>query len=174
MARFVMFEEFDRQGFMGRYETDTATGKRTVKVNPNVSPDKGNQLKLQANGLYVPTPDTLKLSKTDTKIYLPKLMNGISTQTARLPENQSYLAVRNGFGHLKLDVKRTVTNTSNIIGELPDEAPTPDTMIEEEILVTSTSGARVWIGRNSRTIYGTGFTLNRRFTFNLYGHFSAS
>lgn len=171
MARFMQFEEIDRQGFRGRYETG-ADGERTVKVLPNVNPQKDNQLKITAEGLYVAPPPTLQVAKGTTQIYNPILMNGISPNRATNVDNQVYLAVRNGFGHLKLDVKRTAANTSNIIGELPDTAPTPDTMIEEEILVTQTAGARVWIGKNSRTIYGTGFTLNRRFTFNLYGHFS--
>lgn len=173
MARFLMFEEIDRQGFRGRWETD-ANGKRVIKVMPNINPKKDNLIQVTSEGLYIPPQPTLQVNKNTTKIHLPTLMNGISPNRNTNVDNQVYLAVRNGFGHLKLDVKRTAVNKSNIIGELPDSAPTPDTMIEEEILVTQTAGARVWIGKNSRTIYGTGFTLNRRFTFNLYGHFSDS
>lgn len=172
MARFVMFEEFDRQGFMGRYDTDDK-GKRIVKVNPNVNPKKDNQLVLTPNGLYV-APTTATPPTSELKIYNPVLLNGMSIHNPNVAANSLYLAIRNGVGHLKMDIRRLKANTSQIIGELPSDAPTPETMLEQEILITSTAGGRVWIPKDSRTIYGTGLALGRRFTFNLIGHFSAS
>lgn len=73
--------------------------------------------------------------------------------------------IRNGFGIIHLDFKKT--SAGNHIATLPNDCPTPISLIETQLH----DGSSVYINKNSRTVYCNG-AVDTRYIVNIKGYFN--
>lgn len=116
-----------------------------------------------------------QFTKVDNKIELLHTVNTYEIAlrgTARYGETggwtkRAYLQVSGAVGYVHLDI-RSSTRSTQVVGRLPDSAPTPTKLIE----VQAFDGSTFWINEGARQVNATINTQDARYIVNIMGFFS--
>lgn len=85
--------------------------------------------------------------------------------------NRLYLQMLDGMGKIHIDGKLITPTSVGIIARLPDDAPTPLSLIEAGVYIGDTFGS-IWINTNSRDIFTNGLLVGKRIVVDLVGFFA--
>lgn len=84
--------------------------------------------------------------------------------------NRLYLQMLDGMGKIHIDGKLIMPTNVGIIARLPDDVPTPLSLIEAGMYIGDTFGS-VWINAKSRDVFTNGFPVGKRIVVDLVGFF---
>lgn len=82
-----------------------------------------------------------------------------------------YLQMLDGMGRIHIDGKLLTPTSVGIIARLPDDAPTPLSLVEAGVYIGDTFGS-IWIPANSRDIFTNGLPVGKRIVVDLVGFFA--
>lgn len=85
--------------------------------------------------------------------------------------NRLYLQMLDGMGKIHIDGKLLTPTSVGIIARLPDDAPTPLSLVEAGVYIGDTFGS-IWITANSRDIFTNGLPVGKRIVMDLVGFFA--
>lgn len=85
--------------------------------------------------------------------------------------NRLYLQILDGMGKIHIDGKLLKTTSVGVIARLPDDAPTPLSLIEAGMYIGDAFGS-VWVNAKSRDIFTNGFPVGKRIVVDLVGFFA--
>ena len=85
--------------------------------------------------------------------------------------NRLYLQMLDGMGKIHIDGKLITPTSVGIIARLPDDAPTPLSLIEAGVYIGDTFGS-IWVNANSRDIFTNGLPVGKRIVVDLVGFFA--
>lgn len=85
--------------------------------------------------------------------------------------NRLYLQILDGMGKIHIDGKLLKTTSVGVIARLPDDAPTPLSLIEAGVYIGDAFGS-VWVNAKSRDIFTNGFPVGKRIVVDLVGFFA--
>jgi hypothetical protein len=85
--------------------------------------------------------------------------------------NRLYLQMLDGMGKIHIDGKLITPTSVGIIARLPDDAPTPRSLIEAGVYIGDTFGS-IWVNANSRDIFTNGLPVGKRIVVDLVGFFA--
>lgn len=85
--------------------------------------------------------------------------------------NRLYLQILDGMGKIHIDGKLLKTTSVGVIARLPDDAPTPLSLIEAGVYIGDTFGS-IWVNTKSRDIFTNGLPVGKRIVVDLVGFFA--
>lgn len=101
--------------------------------------------------------------------YQVTLSRHFTVQTTNDADDRRKLRILNGFGLIRLDIKRSSANTSSgWVGTLPGNCPAPRHLLE----VMAPDGATFYVGKGDRNIMSTNAKANTRYLINIPGFFA--
>lgn len=83
-------------------------------------------------------------------------------------DGRCVLTVQNGYGTFHIDFIRTKGSGTSNLAKLPDNAPTPDSLLEVQLF----DGTTVYIDAQSRIVKAKNVANNQRYIVDLTGYFS--
>ena len=85
--------------------------------------------------------------------------------------NRLYLQMLDGMGKIHIDGKLLTPTSVGVIARLPDDAPTPLSLVEAGVYIGDTFGS-IWVTANSRDIVTNGLPVGKRIVVDLVGFFA--
>lgn len=168
--------EFYGYTYFGRYQgeqkpikfvRDADLATNHFKIVPNQSP--ALEIKLNPNGGIGADENGLKLTPAPIETYA---LTWTSDATGyQVVENRRSLYLRGGFGYTHLDFRVTKTGTITL-ANLPANSPTPDVLIEVEVVGNNGGVGTIWMDPNQRSVKANGLQPNKRYIVNLVGFYS--